>query len=912
MSKTKANIAGDAALLSAAADGDLTTVKARIAAGADVNAAGKGQIPALFQAVRSGKMKIVQALLDAGANLNLVAYPTSGSSVKSSPLCYAIEKKDQDIVEALLDAGADIGLATWSDHNAAASAAEQSCKAYYQLNASEEDWYGKKRTKADLAKAKADCEHWLHFVREAIRKGVKVRDYSLWEAVNHRHNELALLLISAGVNPSVAPHITSVLNRSIEHGNDPLTLALLKAGASVKRDGEASPLLVAAEKGRLSVVPALLEAGADINAVGNMQIGEFGPEEVEEETVAGGAAVVRTTHIPNPPVAEASTALIIATRLGNTAMVKLLVERGADLNLGDKHGVTALGWAMKLGKSEIAELLKKAGAAEPEDLEGSPNTALWSAAMKGDVAKAKALLKRGTKPDEPVEDREGKHFALVSAAREGHLEMVELLLQHGSQVNVGASENWNAGITPLMVAAREGHLNVVQALLTAGAALESKDSGYEDGGETAMHYAARGGHSEVIQALAKAGAKINAKAKGGSTPLLVAVSKKQHDAVKTLLSLKADPNAGPSGGAGPLFTAAQHPDFALVKLLLEHGARPNPSSKKPGFFPLGAAAGQNSAEIVRHLLTAGAEVNTQGVTGNTALSDATIYGHEGVVEILLAAKANPNLTDRDGFTPLMGAVISGKESVVSQLLAAGALVNTVAQDGRTAIKIARERKKPKILALLEAAAEKQPAVKPVKAKPARPADDDADMDDEGPDFSEAAASAAYQTALREVEKLSGAKAEPMNDRPGGFSFAVTREAAETLLDDHHQRLLKTGAYFFRSHRDHRDKQDQLGLLPTRDWADVLRTFQTNGANYDLGPGDIVKWLQKLALQQPFVITGASWDWLEGRFTDPVKNPRKLAKQMYEFCPDIVDQGIGSVKNLAQALEKDGYFFFWWD
>ena len=104
----------------------------------------------------------------------------------------------------------------------------------------------------------------------------------------------------------------------------------------------------------------------------------------------------------------------------------------------------------------------------------------------------------------------------------------------------------------------------------------------------------------------------------------------------------------------------------------------------------------------------------------------------------------------------------------------------------------------------------------------------------------------------------------------------------------------------------------LAALPTRDWADLIHAFQTNGANYDLMPADIVKWLRKLAAKQSFTITGVSWDWLEGRLTGPVKDSRKLAHQMYDFCPDMVDQGIGSVKHLAQTLEKDGYFFFWWD
>ena len=102
------------------------------------------------------------------------------------------------------------------------------------------------------------------------------------------------------------------------------------------------------------------------------------------------------------------------------------------------------------------------------------------------------------------------------------------------------------------------------------------------------------------------------------------------------------------------------------------------------------------------------------------------------------------------------------------------------------------------------------------------------------------------------------------------------------------------------------------MLPTQNWADLIAAFQTNGANYDLMPTDIIDWLKKMEKQHPFELTGGGFDWLEGRFLQPPLKARTLAQHMYKFCPDIVDQGIGSTRDLARALEKDGSFFFWWD
>jgi ankyrin repeat protein len=899
MKKAKSNSSeGYNALLKAANKGDLAEVRRLIASGVDVNACGKNE-PVLFAAIVSGKHEVIKALLDAGTNINKTGYP-SGSSVKHTPLSYAIyrgrwHQGSWEIAQLLIAAGADMAVNHWGDENAVGQAAHLATKAFYTLTASEGQWLGERRTKAVKEEARVAYERWMQFVRDAIGRGIKVRDYWLWNAINCRHDELALLLISAGVNPDAAPHGSSALVRAIEHDRDDVALALIKAGANPNLKAELAPLLVAVQKGSPAVVSALLDAGADINA----------PDDVAVGTARKGLSA-------KMEIAEASTALIVATRLRKQPLVELLLTRGADVNFSDKHGVTALGWAQRLGHTDIAAALRRAGAGEPEFLEGSLHTALWTAARQGEVQKVEGLLKSGAAPDKAVEDREGKHIPLVSAARGGHLGVVELLLRNGANVNTGATENWSAGVTPLMAAARLGHLDVVKALLSAGADVHAKDRGFEDGGETALHYAARGGHVSAIEALVEAGAKINAKAKGGTTPLIIAVSEKKRAALRALLKLGADANAGPNDGSGPLYMAALEGDVETLKFLLENGAQPI-RMKKAGFNPLEAAASKGSVEMVQLLLAADAPVDAPDVVGNTALSNAALYGHAQVVDILLKRGANPKVADRDGFTPLMGAARSGNPAVVQMLLEAGANVHASATDGRTALKIARETRKKEILSLLEAAAKDQPVALTPK-QPARKAKakETGDEEFEAPDFSAAAQGSEFQACVREVEKLSGTKPGKLADIEGGYSFALPRAMAEKLIADHHQRLRDKGAYLFRHERDHRDTEDKLGLLPTREWTDLIRAFQTNGANYDLTPADIARWLENFSVQQPVVITGVGWDWLEGRITGKVANARKLAQQMYEFCPDIVDQGVGSVKDLARALEKDGCFFFWWD
>ena len=95
-------------------------------------------------------------------------------------------------------------------------------------------------------------------------------------------------------------------------------------------------------------------------------------------------------------------------------------------------------------------------------------------------------------------------------------------------------------------------------------------------------------------------------------------------------------------------------------------------------------------------------------------------------------------------------------------------------------------------------------------------------------------------------------------------------------------------------------------------AEVLAAYQTNGANCEIYTQDVIDWLDELEKTQPFLLTGAGFDWCEGVFTKPLVDSKKLAKRMYEFCPDIVDQGVGDVSRLALELKKKQQFFFWWD
>jgi hypothetical protein len=188
-----------------------------------------------------------------------------------------------------------------------------------------------------------------------------------------------------------------------------------------------------------------------------------------------------------------------------------------------------------------------------------------------------------------------------------------------------------------------------------------------------------------------------------------------------------------------------------------------------------------------------------------------------------------------------------------------------------------------------------------------------------PDFSEAAKDPDFQEAIQQASALLGAAPQTLRtiaedeEVRGGVSFDVPQEKIQTILFQTHADFLARGFYLFRYEQSFGigGRPDRIGLLPTTDKYAVMAVMDTNGDNYEISTAGVIAWMKELEAEQSFLLTGIGFDYLEGRFSDPVKDPGGLARRMYEFCPDIVDQGTGTVEKLAAEVQK-GNLYFWWD
>jgi uncharacterized protein len=123
-----------------------------------------------------------------------------------------------------------------------------------------------------------------------------------------------------------------------------------------------------------------------------------------------------------------------------------------------------------------------------------------------------------------------------------------------------------------------------------------------------------------------------------------------------------------------LVSAAERGDRAAALKLLKAGADPN-TPGPDGTTAVMWAAANDDLELVRALIAAKANVTLKNHFGTTAITEAAIVGSEKVLDALLKAGAGPNTRNPEGETPLMAAARSGKVEAAKRLLEAGAEIN---------------------------------------------------------------------------------------------------------------------------------------------------------------------------------------------------------------------------------------------
>jgi ankyrin repeat protein len=206
----------------------------------------------------------------------------------------------------------------------------------------------------------------------------------------------------------------------------------------------------------------------------------------------------------NEKDSDGRIALHFAAWRGNETVVRLLVDRGADVKAEDNNAETVLHRAASKGNEAVVRLLVDRGA----DVKAKDNygkTVLHSAASGGNEAVMRLLVDRGA--DVKAKD-EYRKTVLHQAASEGNEIIVRLLVDRGADVKA----NDNCGKTVLHSAASKGNEAVVRLLVERGADVKAKTND----GKTVLHSAASSwiGNEAVVRLLVDKGADVKADNNG--------------------------------------------------------------------------------------------------------------------------------------------------------------------------------------------------------------------------------------------------------------------------------------------------------------------------------------------------------------------------------------------------------------
>ena len=423
---------------------------------------------------------------------------------------------------------------------------------------------------------------------------------------------------------------TPALHWAVRVNDVETAAALIRAGADARRPNRYGllPLSLAAQNANAAMIRMLVESGADANAADAagetplVTATSLGSVEAVQALIDAGAVVDAKDK------AFQQTALMVAVRSNHPPLVKLFLDKGADVNAKTRTGDTPR-WTL------------------PNSVPGFGHGV---GIIRG------GLPERGSRVPIP-----GSMSPLLYAARDGRMEAATLLLDRGASIDLPDAN----GITPLLMAISNNHPAMAHLLIDRGAdvravdwygrtplwaAIEARNMDVDNA--TFVNSIERALFLPLIQKLLDKGVDVNTRMREhapirrhmlpvtgtlawvdftGQTPFVTAALAADLDVMRLLLKYKADPRIPTFGGTTALMAAAG------VNWVFDQT------------FDEGPAARLAAVKLCHEL---GLDVNAVNSMGLTALHGAANRGSDDIITFLVEQGARLDAKDKEGRTPL--------------------------------------------------------------------------------------------------------------------------------------------------------------------------------------------------------------------------------------------------------------------
>jgi len=152
-------------------------------------------------------------------------------------------------------------------------------------------------------------------------------------------------------------------------------------------------------------------------------------------------------------------------------------------------------------------------------------------------------------------------------------------------------------------------------------------------------------------------------------------------------------------------------------------------------------------------------------------------------------------------------------------------------------------------------------------------------------------------------------------RNGFFFSGIPDARARQIFDSFFDAVRQDGNYLVLTNLDFDDNFNSLYdvvILKAKDQFEVVKMMNTEGPNFEVTNDMVLEKLRKWDKEVGFRVIVADYARVEALMKNNHSNLETFAQEIYEFCPDVIEQGYGDMSAMLEDYKENKYFWMWWD